>query len=332
MNSVPASHCWYAPANRRRRCSSRPWISVRLTSGHRPRHQASIHFGAAQAETRALIEASLPKLREMLAAQGFQLLDASVSQGFSRQSPDPRACRGPESTPIGESERRARHPRRQDSSTSTPDAGPFGAGVRFPSLCHQAIKGRLFVMPLTLRAWHARCTTVLYRTTGMRAWRTKTQLDDAAAEGGKNEGRQEGPDHHSRAGAAARWRRRGRVVHVRRQERQASRHVVEVLPPRYINLDPPFVVNFEADSMVRFLQVTVGIMTRDPATESCSRTTIRASATTAADPRQPELRERLHARRQGSAAHALPRSRARHRQGNGRRARRRSKRCISPRS
>ena len=44
--------------------------------------QASIHFGAAQAETRALIEASLPRLREMLAAQGFKLADASVSQGF----------------------------------------------------------------------------------------------------------------------------------------------------------------------------------------------------------------------------------------------------------
>jgi flagellar hook-length control protein FliK len=48
--------------------------------------QASIHFGAAQAETRALLEASIPRLREMLAAQGFNLLDASVSQGFARQS------------------------------------------------------------------------------------------------------------------------------------------------------------------------------------------------------------------------------------------------------
>ena len=35
------------------------------------------------------------------------------------------------------------------------------------------------------------------------------------------------------------------------------------LPPRYINLDPPFVVNLEAESMVRFLQATVGVMTRD---------------------------------------------------------------------
>jgi flagellar protein FliL len=37
----------------------------------------------------------------------------------------------------------------------------------------------------------------------------------------------------------------------------------EKLPPRYVALDPPFVVNFEAESAVRFLQVTVGIMTRD---------------------------------------------------------------------
>lgn len=43
---------------------------------------------------------------------------------------------------------------------------------------------------------------------------------------------------------------------------------VELLPPRYVNLDPPFVVNFEADTVVRFLQVTVGVMTRDPATET----------------------------------------------------------------
>jgi flagellar hook-length control protein FliK len=46
--------------------------------------QATVHFGATQPETRALLEASLPRLREMLAAQGFQLTDASVSSGFSR--------------------------------------------------------------------------------------------------------------------------------------------------------------------------------------------------------------------------------------------------------
>ena len=48
--------------------------------------QATIHFGAAQADTRALLEASIPRLREMLAAQGFNLMDASVSQGFARQA------------------------------------------------------------------------------------------------------------------------------------------------------------------------------------------------------------------------------------------------------
>lgn len=37
-------------------------------------------------------------------------------------------------------------------------------------------------------------------------------------------------------------------------------------PPIYVNLDPPFVVNFEADSVVRFLQITIGLMTRDPVT------------------------------------------------------------------
>jgi flagellar FliL protein len=41
----------------------------------------------------------------------------------------------------------------------------------------------------------------------------------------------------------------------------------EHLPPIYIALDPPFVVNFEAESAVRFLQVTVGVMTRDPEME-----------------------------------------------------------------
>ncbi len=38
------------------------------------------------------------------------------------------------------------------------------------------------------------------------------------------------------------------------------------LPPQYLALDPPFVVNFEAEQMVRFLQVTVQLMSRDPHT------------------------------------------------------------------
>lgn len=49
----------------------------------------------------------------------------------------------------------------------------------------------------------------------------------------------------------------------------AKKHeAAELLPPRYITLDPPFVVNFEAQSMVRFLQVTVGVMTREIAIET----------------------------------------------------------------
>ena len=39
-----------------------------------------------------------------------------------------------------------------------------------------------------------------------------------------------------------------------------------LLPPLYMALDPPFVVNFEAEQQVRFLQITVQLMSRDPAT------------------------------------------------------------------
>jgi flagellar protein FliL len=37
-------------------------------------------------------------------------------------------------------------------------------------------------------------------------------------------------------------------------------------PPLYLPLDPPFVVNFDANQAVRFLQIAVQVMTRDPAT------------------------------------------------------------------
>jgi hypothetical protein len=49
--------------------------------------EASIWFGAAQADTRAAIEQALPRLREMFAASGLVLADASVFQGSPR---DPR--------------------------------------------------------------------------------------------------------------------------------------------------------------------------------------------------------------------------------------------------
>jgi flagellar FliL protein len=38
------------------------------------------------------------------------------------------------------------------------------------------------------------------------------------------------------------------------------------LPALYMALDPPFVVNFEAEQQVRFLQITVQLMSRDPST------------------------------------------------------------------
>ena len=41
---------------------------------------------------------------------------------------------------------------------------------------------------------------------------------------------------------------------------------VEKLPAQYVKLEPPFVVNFEAKGLMRFLQVTVEVMTRDLAT------------------------------------------------------------------
>jgi len=37
-------------------------------------------------------------------------------------------------------------------------------------------------------------------------------------------------------------------------------------PPLYVALDPPFVVNFEGEQLVRFLQVTVQVLTREPET------------------------------------------------------------------
>jgi len=37
-------------------------------------------------------------------------------------------------------------------------------------------------------------------------------------------------------------------------------------PPLYLALDPPFVVNFQADQLVRFLQVSIEVMSRDQKT------------------------------------------------------------------
>jgi flagellar protein FliL len=45
-----------------------------------------------------------------------------------------------------------------------------------------------------------------------------------------------------------------------------EKKAVVVAPALYLALDPPFVVNFDSEQTSRFLQVTVQLMSRDPAT------------------------------------------------------------------
>lgn len=66
-------------------------------------------------------------------------------------------------------------------------------------------------------------------------------------------------------GGAAAWLLMGRGdTHARKQEAVKAKE--PLAPPLYVALDPPFVVNFEGEQPVRFLQITVQVMTRDPAT------------------------------------------------------------------
>jgi flagellar FliL protein len=44
-----------------------------------------------------------------------------------------------------------------------------------------------------------------------------------------------------------------------------AQHKEPLAAPLYVGLDPPFVVNFDGEQLVRFLQITVQVMTRDPA-------------------------------------------------------------------
>jgi flagellar protein FliL len=46
----------------------------------------------------------------------------------------------------------------------------------------------------------------------------------------------------------------------------ASAVAAPVGPALYVPLDPPFVTNFESEQAVRFLQITVQLMSHDPAT------------------------------------------------------------------
>jgi flagellar FliL protein len=45
----------------------------------------------------------------------------------------------------------------------------------------------------------------------------------------------------------------------------ASEPVASNEPPQYLSLDPPFIVNFGDETMLRYLQVGVAVMTRDQA-------------------------------------------------------------------
>jgi flagellar FliL protein len=46
--------------------------------------------------------------------------------------------------------------------------------------------------------------------------------------------------------------------------KQAKAEAVVKLPAEYVEMDPPFVVNFEPGASARFLQITVQLMTREP--------------------------------------------------------------------
>lgn len=48
-------------------------------------------------------------------------------------------------------------------------------------------------------------------------------------------------------------------------EKAAPKEAVKA-PALYLAMDPPFVVNFQAEQVVRYLQVTVQLMTREPET------------------------------------------------------------------
>lgn len=62
------------------------------------------------------------------------------------------------------------------------------------------------------------------------------------------------------AGAAALW------LHSGSKGGAPEKKAVVVAPPVYLALDPPFVVNFDSEQTSRFLQITVQLMSRDPAT------------------------------------------------------------------
>jgi flagellar protein FliL len=56
------------------------------------------------------------------------------------------------------------------------------------------------------------------------------------------------------------------IGHSKPRAKQASTRTVPTGPALYVALDPPFVTNFEAEQLVRFLQLSVQVMTHDAAT------------------------------------------------------------------
>jgi len=57
---------------------------------------------------------------------------------------------------------------------------------------------------------------------------------------------------------------KGKKEHVAEKEKKKE---APKGPPLFLAMDPPFVVNFQSDQAVRFLQITVQVMTRDPKTQ-----------------------------------------------------------------
>jgi flagellar protein FliL len=56
------------------------------------------------------------------------------------------------------------------------------------------------------------------------------------------------------------------LAHSKSKPKEASGPIVPSGPPLYIALDPPFVTNFEAEQVVRFLQISVQVLTHDAPT------------------------------------------------------------------
>lgn len=97
--------------------------SVRLSPEHLgPLHiriavrdgDAAVTFGASHADTRAALEQSLPRLRELLAAQGLNLAEASVSEHAPREdrapTPAGRRAVAAGADPVQDAERREARP------------------------------------------------------------------------------------------------------------------------------------------------------------------------------------------------------------------------------